>query len=65
MCISWSGNNVSLVQIEALQDIRNVTGLMDMDNVSKGVVMNLEAHVVIHWPVCNLEHALKMCDDGV
>ena len=65
MGIGGSGHCVSLIKVKPLKDVCEVTGLIDMDCMSDGIVVNLKSHIIIHGPVCNLEHALKVCNDRV
>ena len=54
-----------MLEIEALDDVGDVSSLIDMNGMSKHVLMYLKTNVVVHWSMNNFKHALKMVNNSI
>ena len=63
MTFRWPNGQYYFKRILLSQNIEY--RVIDKNVVGGRIAMNLEAHIIIHWSMCNLEHACKMLDDNI
>lgn len=65
MGIGLSKDHICGIQIKPFDDTNNIMSLINEIWMRRVVLMNLEAHVVVHGIVCYLEHGRELLNDNV
>lgn len=65
MGIGMSGDWLYDIQIVPFEDMSNITSLINENGMRRRVLVNLEAHVVVHDDMCHLEHGREVLNYNV
>ena len=60
-----SGDRICSVQMKPVEDISNITSLINKNGIRRLDLVNLEADDVVHSAVCLLEHSREVLNDVV